>query len=65
MVCFKGFQGDGGLYFSVIDTEDPPAELGSSFLVYHSLRRPKTTQVPTIESSSFRAILHSSGAGCQ
>ena len=28
-------------------------ESGSSFLVHHSLLRPKAAQVPTIESSSF------------
>jgi len=53
MVCFKGLQQDGGLYFSVVDVEDALAELGSSFLVHHSLHKPKAAQVPTIEPSSF------------
>jgi len=33
MVCFKGFQRDGGHYLFVVDAEDAPPELGSSFLV--------------------------------
>jgi len=53
MVCFKGFPRDGGLYLSIVDAEDALAESGNSFLVHHSLRRPKAMQVPTIEPSSF------------
>ena len=53
MVCFKRFQWDGGLYLSVLDAEDTSAELGSSFLVHRSLRKPKAAQVLTIEPSSF------------
>ena len=53
MVCFKGFQRDGGLYLSIVDAEDASAELGSSFRVHRSLCRTKAAQVPTIEPSSF------------
>ena len=53
MVCFKGFQRDGGLYLFVVDTKDALVESGSSFLVHRSLHRPKAVQVLTIEPSSF------------
>ena len=53
MVCFKGFQREGGLYLYVVDAEDAPTESGCSFLVHRSLHKPKAAQVPTIEPSSF------------
>ena len=53
MVCFKGFQWDGGLYLSVVDAEDAPAESGSSFRVHRSLHRHKAAQLLTIEPFSF------------
>jgi len=53
MVCFKGFRRYGGLYLSVVDVEDAPAESWSSFRIHRSLRRPKVVQLPTIEPSSF------------
>jgi len=53
MVCYNGFLWDNGLYLSIVDAEDALAKSGSSFLIYRSLRTPKATQVPTIESSSF------------
>ena len=53
MAGFKGFQWDGGLHLSVVDAEDAPTESGSSFLVHHSLRRPKAVHLPTIEPFSF------------
>jgi len=53
MVYFKGFLRDGGLYLSIVDAEDAPAESGSSFYVHRSLHRPKAAQLPTIEPSPF------------
>ena len=41
MVCFKGFQRDGGLYLSIVDAEDAPVESGCFFLVDRYFRRPK------------------------
>ena len=51
MAYFKEFQWGDVLYLSTVDAEDASAE--SSFLIHHSLRRPKATQVPTIGPSSF------------
>jgi len=53
MVHLKEFQWEDKFYLSVVDMEDALAELGSSFLVYCPLRRPKATHVSTIELSSF------------
>jgi len=53
MACFKEFQCGNRLHLSVVDAKDASTNSGRSFLIHRSLHRPKATQVPTIEPSSF------------
>jgi len=53
MVHLKEFQRDGKLFLSVVDKKGDKLQLGSSFWVHCSLRRPKANQVLAVQPSSF------------
>jgi len=52
-LCFVLSKLNNMLYLSMVDTKDALAEFGSSFLIQHSLHRPKAMYVLTIKSFSF------------
>jgi len=55
MVHFKKFQQDDKLFHSIVDKKK--AQLGTSVLIYCSLRRPKASRVCTIEKLLFSSKL--------
>jgi len=57
MVRFKEYKQRDKVYLSVVENEDTKADLGTTFIVYHSLLRPDVEKMPIIHRSDFALSL--------
>ena len=57
MIRFKEYKRRDKIYLSVVEHEETKAELGSTFIVYPSLLRPESEQIPPVPRSDFASPL--------